>query len=177
MAPPPKSSLSEEQYRRYFAVVRAKCTRMLSDPEEAADVAQEVLIRLWHSGPHHEAAGPELAPRTILAWLYRTSTRVAIDHLRQRKARHRLLETTPALPELPPLCEDALFFRRALERLAATIPADELEVVILDRLDQLTQVEIASVTGVSERTVRRLLQRFDARVQPLREEMDHVRTA
>jgi RNA polymerase sigma-70 factor (ECF subfamily) len=150
---------------------------MLSDPEEAADVAQEVLIRLWQSGPLHDAAGLAPEPRTILAWLYRTSTRLAIDHLRQRQARHRLLESAPAPSELPPLGEDALFFRRALERLAAVIPAEELEVVILDRLDQLTQVEIAAVTGVSERTVRRLLQRFDTRVQPLREEMDHVRTA
>jgi RNA polymerase sigma factor (sigma-70 family) len=112
-----------------------------------------------------------------LAWLYRTSTRVAIDHLRQQKARHRLLEAAILPSEMPALGEEVLLFRRMLARLATAIPAEELEVVILGRLDRLTQVEIAAITGISERTVRRLLQRFDARVQPLKEELTDVRTA
>jgi RNA polymerase sigma-70 factor (ECF subfamily) len=177
MGPHASPLISDDLYRRYFAVLRAKCARMLVDSEDAADVAQEVMIRFWQSGPIHDAAGAAPEPRTVLAWLYRTSTRVAIDHLRQQKARHRLLEAAILPSEMPALGEEVLLFRRMLARLATAIPAEELEVVILGRLDRLTQVEIAAITGISERTVRRLLQRFDARVQPLKEELTDVRTA
>ncbi len=51
-----------------------------------------------------------------------------------------------------------------LERIAGRAPARELEVAILSRLDELTQEEIAEVTGMSSRTVRRLLRKFDSRI-------------
>jgi DNA-directed RNA polymerase specialized sigma24 family protein len=40
-------------------------------------------------------------------------------------------------------------------------------VAVLCRVDGLTQPEAAQVGGISERTVRRLLGRFDARVAAL----------
>ena len=61
--------------------------------------------------------------------------------------------------------------RQLLERLAAKIPKDELEVAILDRVDGLTQPESAEVLGVSERTVRRMLTRLDARLAALKAEV------
>jgi len=42
-------------------------------------------------------------------------------------------------------------------------------VAILSRFDRLTHPEIAEVMGISERTVRRLLSRFDERVSTLKE--------
>jgi RNA polymerase sigma-70 factor (ECF subfamily) len=56
-----------------------------------------------------------------------------------------------------------------LRQVAARVPAEELECALLDRLDGLTQVESAEVLGVSERTVRRMLTRFDERLASLRE--------
>jgi len=37
----------EHTYRRYFALIRGKCTRVLGDTSEAEDVAQETFTRLW----------------------------------------------------------------------------------------------------------------------------------
>lgn len=164
-------------YRSYFAILRAKCGRLLGDREEAADVAQEALIRLWQSGPSEER-GHE--PRQILAWLYRTSTHLAIDRLRQRQARHRLQQAIapePAEVGVEPLSEEQLAARRLFSRLAEAAPADELEIAVLSRIDRMTQSEIAEVLAISERTVRRQLQRFDARVQTFLEELADVRTA
>src|SRR5207253_5371068 len=64
--------------------------------------------------------------------------------------------------------EHALQTRDEVEELAQLLPADELEFVLLHRIDGLTQAEIAEVAAVSERTVRRALRRFDARVRTLR---------
>src|SRR5947207_3115071 len=51
---------------------------MLADFAEADDVAQETFVRLWRS----DLGGDE--PRRVLAWIYRTSTRLTIYRMRER---------------------------------------------------------------------------------------------
>jgi RNA polymerase sigma-70 factor (ECF subfamily) len=70
-----------------------------------------------------------------------------------------------------PNLDDALATRQMLERLAAVLPRQELEIALLHRLDELTQQEIATVAEVSARTVRRCLQRLDQRLETLRKEI------
>jgi RNA polymerase sigma-70 factor (ECF subfamily) len=146
-------------FRENFAVVRAKCARMLGESEEAADVAQETFARLCESGVVHEA------PAARARWIYRTSTRLAIDVLRRRALR---VETRPAAPadrEAPAAAvDDVLAARQELASIAAEAPRDELAVALLCRVDGLTQPEAAEVCEISERSVRRLLGRFDERL-------------
>jgi DNA-directed RNA polymerase specialized sigma24 family protein len=59
--------------------------------------------------------------------------------------------------------------REQLRRLLAHCPEAELEAAILSRVDRLTHPEVAEVMGVGERTVRRLLGRFDERTGVLKE--------
>lgn len=141
----------DSHFRRYFPLIREKCRRMLRDSDEAQDVAQETFIRLWQRGPGFADVN------RATAWAYCTSTRLAVDRLRRRAAQ----APAPALDSAPP-AEGALAARQEIERLAQVVGARELEAAILSRLDGLGQVEIAGVLGVSERTVRRLLERFDA---------------
>lgn len=144
---------------RYFPLVREKCRRVLFDAEEANDVAQETFIRLWKSDL------PEGDVRRVTAWLYRTATRLSIDRLRERLVRQRGVDAPTFAPDLERLAQS----RQLLARLSTVAPPEELEAAVLDRLDGLTQPEVAEVLGVSERTVRRLLSRFDARVATLQE--------
>ena len=53
--------------------------------------------------------------------------------------------------------------RSELQRLARETPDDELEAVVLCRLDGMTHDEAAAALSLSERTVRRHLARFDER--------------
>ena len=138
---------------------------MLGDFAEADDVAQETFVRLWRTNL------PTDDQRRLLAWIYRTGTRLAIDRLRERSRRAGAGEEAAALVQLgslAPGADDALATRRSLEVLARRLPADELEVALLVRLDGLTQAEIAEVVRVSERTVRRCLRRLDERVAKMR---------
>ncbi|MFY0566539.1 RNA polymerase sigma factor [Archangium lansingense] len=150
-------------YATYFPIIREKCRRMLRDPDEAQDVAQETFIRLW------QARLRDGEPRRVTAWVYRTSTHLAIDRLRRLQSGmvperpEEMLEAAQAGS-----LERSVQARQELERFARHVPADELEVALLSRVDGLTQLEIAEVTQVSERTVRRLLTRFDERVEQLR---------
>jgi RNA polymerase sigma factor (sigma-70 family) len=130
-------------------------------------VAQETFLRLWRA----DLPGDD--GRRVLAWIYRTGTRLAIDRLRERSRMAAAEEEEVALVHLgsrAPGSDDALAARRSLEVLARRLPADELEVALLFRLDGLTQPEIAEVARISERTVRRCLRRLDERVARMRKE-------
>jgi RNA polymerase sigma-70 factor, ECF subfamily len=154
----------EDCYRRVFPLVLAKCRRMLRGHADATDVAQEVFLRLWK---HRELI---LDQQALTAWLYQTSTRLVIDRARRRTlGRESLLHLqTVALGEGDDDSEQRFVSRQDLRKVE-NFPAKELEAAILNRFDRLTHPEIAEVMGVGERTVRRLLNRFDERVSTLRE--------
>jgi RNA polymerase sigma-70 factor (ECF subfamily) len=159
-----------DPYPRLLAAVRAKCRRILGATATAEDVAQETLARFWQVGPR-PSDGAEL--RTALAWLYVTSTRLAVDALRRR--RHDAVGVTDEddLPAAVGGCtspEDVARARMSLAALARRVPGEVLEAAVLARVDGLSQPEVASLLGVSERTVRRLLARFDESTVALREE-------
>jgi RNA polymerase sigma-70 factor (ECF subfamily) len=152
-------------YARLLPPVRAKCRRLLGAGPGAEDVAQETFLRFWRSG-----ISADCDARTAMAWLYRTSTRLAIDALRERRAAISLapLVEQPCGLDLAASVEA----RAAIVTLTASVPRDELEVAVLCRVDGLAQPEAATVLGISERTVRRMLDRFDERTVPLRREIE-----
>ncbi len=158
----------EQLFRKNFPIIRAKCTRMLGAGEEGADVAQETFVRLCESGAVH------LEPEQRLRWIYATSTRIAIDLLRRRKLGVVTLGSAqepghePGEPSTgAPRLDDALAARQALATIASDAPPQELQVAMLCRVDGLSQAEAAGVCAISERSVRRLLTRFDGRVARL----------
>jgi RNA polymerase sigma-70 factor (ECF subfamily) len=154
-------SAVEATYRQYFPMVREKCRRMLANSQDAQDVAQETLVRLW------EANLLGLPVPQLTAWLYRTSTRLAVDALR-RRARFATAHAPDAASSERP---DRTFEQRQLlAQLARRIPRKELEVALLHRVDGLRQEELAEVLDVTDRTVRRLLKKLDARLERLRQE-------
>jgi RNA polymerase sigma-70 factor (ECF subfamily) len=162
----------EATYQRYFPIIRDKCRRMLSTHEDAQDVAQETFIRLWKA----RLGGAD--PSVVTAWVFRTSTRLAIDHLRRRRRENggpRPQDDDRAPESIASDLETSLVARQELERIAELVPRRELEMAILSRVDGLVQTEIAEVLETSERTVRRVLSSFDARLAALRttQEVSH----
>lgn len=145
-----------DAYRRYYPLLRGKCRRMLRTTAEAEDVAQEAFVRLSESRLLDLGAFTD--PKQVCAWLYKTSTRLAIDRLRRP-----VLATIEEEPPCRFTVDDAVDARRTLFRLATKADPDTLEAAVLCRLDGLSHEEAARVIGCSERTVRRLLERFDER--------------
>lgn len=163
MLPPPLESF-ERFFRENFRVIQRKCARMLGDPEAAADVSQETFLRLCAAGLG------EADPRVRAVWIYRTSTRLAIDQLRRRRLGIEISAeaAAPAMEAATTVrADDVLDARQWLAAIASSVPQKELAVAVLTRLDGMTPAEVAEVNGCSERTVRRILARFDARVDRL----------
>ena len=148
-------------FQQHYPAVREKCRRMLRNPHEADDVAQETFVRLWKA----DVAGDD--PRTVTAWIFRTCTRLAIDRLRAIGAEARFVQnlTEPQVDSAA-----AVDARIDIERVSGRLPIRELELLLLHRLDGLTHPEISEVTGRSPRTVRRLLHRCEQRIARLQRE-------
>jgi RNA polymerase sigma-70 factor (ECF subfamily) len=149
-------------YARLLPPIQAKCRRLLGTSAAAEDVAQEAFLRLWRAGIGGD-------PRTVVAWLYRTCTRLAIDVLRDR----RRVDLGEVSPEDAPCAVDLAACaeaRAAIALLAGAVPDEQLTVAVLVRVDGLSHAEAAAVLGVNERTVRRLLARFDEGTDALRRE-------
>ncbi len=153
----------EDAYRIYFPLIREKCSRMLRDPNEAQDIAQETFVKLWR---HRDAIVPEATP----TWLYRTATRLAVDVLRQRARRPTIEIDSEVLTRAGAhgAATERVVAAAELERLAQRTPKKELEVAILSRVDGLSHAEIGRVINASERTVRRRLRNFDQRAARMR---------
>lgn len=143
-------------YRAYFPLLLRKCERMLGSGPEAQDLAQDTFVRLWTSRADLRDTD------RVVAWLYTTSTRLAVDRLRARRP-------VEGLEEVPSSdAPDRVVAARALiRRVARDLDPHLLEILVLSRVDGLSQPELASVVGTSERTIRRRLVELDRRLSEI----------
>ncbi|HEX2248109.1 MAG TPA: sigma-70 family RNA polymerase sigma factor, partial [Arthrobacter sp.] len=65
-------------YRDHAAALRRFVLAATSDPDQAEDVVQETILRVWKLGPEVE---------NMRGYLYRTARHVIIDNYRRRSSR------------------------------------------------------------------------------------------
>ena len=152
---------NEDSFEALFAAeygrVAGIANRVLADPHEAEDVAQEVFIDFNRL---HSADAPYAA-----AWLYRAAAHKALNRVRGRRRRERR-ELTQATEEgahtmdpqhMLEVSEDRLQVRQALARLAPK-PAT----VLVLRASGLSYAEVAQALGVGIGQIGTLLRRAEA---------------
>jgi RNA polymerase sigma factor (sigma-70 family) len=168
LPPDPRLPLA---YLRFVPAIRIKCRRILASEDEAEDVAHESFARLLHFGPTWVG---DADPQFVMAWLYRTSTRLSIDALRRRSRLSTSPNFTPEHEEAwwpgGVRVERALAAKGVVLALSKRARDDELQAAVLCRVDGLSQEEAAMVLEVSEGAIRRLLERFDTEVHAWRQE-------
>jgi len=169
---PVSSALFPDAYLRYLPPVRAKCRRLLGSTAEAEEVAQEAFLRLWQSARPGSELQPRSEARTVMAWLYRTCTHLAIDALRRRRRSLTDQDSGDAQDRFPcaVTLEQSVAAKDIIRALHARVPGEELTAAILCRVDGLSHTETAEILEVSERTVRRLLDAFDVHADRWRKE-------
>lgn len=133
--------------------IRRLAWRVLGDAELAADVLQDVLIKLLDALPGYDPARP-FAP-----WLDRITVRAAIDLSRTEHRERRVDLDSVAEPGATPADRpdrrlDAQETRDALTRLTAGLPGMQRRVFVLRDLEEWTTAEIAAELGIAESTVR-----------------------
>jgi RNA polymerase sigma-70 factor (ECF subfamily) len=141
----------EELYRRHSSRLYALLLRMLREAADAEEVLQETFVEAWRRAR-------EYAPSrgSVEAWLITIARSRAIDRIRNRGARLRLVKQSeqqasaqPAQPE-PPDVHAQTRLRRAL----GTLPPEQRRAIELAYWDGLSQSEISRETGDPLGTVK-----------------------
>jgi RNA polymerase sigma-70 factor (ECF subfamily) len=142
----------ERLYGRYRPSVLRRAASMLSDREAARDVTQEVFMRALC------ASAEFLAARSPLSWLYRITTNLCLNRLRDTRRRKDILAQVTSFEEAStgPAGEGAL----TLETLMVEVPRALREIAVYYYVDQMSQDEIATMLSVPRRTVGYRLEQF-----------------
>ena len=130
---------------------------LLGSAEDAEDVTQEVLVRLWDRGRG-------IAPEGLPAWLTRVTRNACLDLLRQRRRRpaheagidaELIEDPTPG----PAAQTEATEMRRQLRTCLQRLPEVQRSIVVLREIDGLAYEEIAQALELPLNTVKVYLHR------------------
>jgi RNA polymerase sigma-70 factor (ECF subfamily) len=145
----------EELFARHHTEIYAYLTRMLRDPELAADLTQDAFVKAYRAYETLED------PAHARAWLYQIAHRVALDELRRRKI-VRFLPWTGESRASSPSAEHLVMETRLsgeLQRALNRIPERQRAALLLAEVHDLTGLELAAALGVSHVAARALLTR------------------
>ncbi len=144
-------------YRRYVGLLRRRALRLLRDEQLAEDLTQEAFVR-WIE--YHRGGG---SARDASAFLFRTTTNLALNYLRDRKNRGRLLDQKVApAQELGGKTAGQRADEIAVRKVIAESDEEGARIALLYYVDGMNQDEIAEHLGMQRRTVGRRLERFVA---------------
>lgn len=167
----------ETLLRQHAPQVIGLATRLLGNRSDAEDLAQEAFLRL------HRALPKFRGESSIGTWLYRTTTRLAIDHLRKERLKRKLFFFRQHDDDPDPLesvadprsnpgrdlqtSQAMTCLRQAMHKLSARQRA----VFVLRHHEGLPLQEIATLLGLETGTVKAHLHRA---VTTLRAELADV---
>ena len=140
---------------RFTPIALRVAQRMLRDPAEAEDVAQEAMLRLWRMAP-----GWRPGAAKVTTWLYRVVSNQCTDRLSWRRTVP--LEGAPEpVDEAPGAAARMIAADRALalEAALAALPERQRQAVILRHLEGLSNPEIAEVMEIGVEAVESLVAR------------------
>ena len=139
------------------------CLRMTGNPEDARDLTQESFLKAWQKlGQYHVESA-------FSTWLYRLSSNLCIDFLRQQKRRTVFSLTTEEdtgeeleVASVDPTPEEIVLQmddRRAVADAMKELDEDHRLILTLRVVEDMPYEQIAQVLGVKEGTVKSRLAR------------------
>lgn len=149
-------------YEKFGGIIYSTALRILTEPSDAEDVAQEVFQMIWEKAALYDSSRGK-----PLTWAITMTRNKAIDRLRSLQRRFRLRdeferELRSQEPALEPAPADSLFageqgelLRRALSRLSA----EQRDAIEMAFFGGMSQTEIAEKTGEPLGTVKARIRR------------------
>ena len=141
-------------YQRHVKRIYALCLRMVSDPQRAEELTQDVFVRLWKSlgSFRHESA--------FTTWMHRLAVNVVVSDMRSTKRRDSRVIHTDTLEDFEREVKEAMpETRMDLEKAIAGLPEGAKEMLVLHDIEGYRYREIAEMLGVAEGTVKSQISR------------------
>ncbi len=138
-------------YQRHGRALLRKAERILRSKADAQDLVHALFLDLLAKGRAEEEID--------LAYLYRAITNRCLGFMRDESNRSRLLEAHDDLLRGPirTTCDDHVIGMDMLVKLAASLDEQTLEIVFYRYFDDMTQEEVATMLGISRKTVGKKL--------------------
>jgi RNA polymerase sigma-70 factor (ECF subfamily) len=133
----------ESLYANFHRPVFHRALSLLRRVDTAMDATQEVFLRLLHSD------GEVLQLPDPTAWLYRVTTNLCLNKIRDSQRRSRLLVENERLTAVPADAESRTIVRDLLDQLTPELR----RIAVLHYFHDMTHDEIADALGVSRRTI------------------------
>ena len=149
-----ESGAFEALYDRIAGLVLGTVRRVLRDPAQSEEVAQEVLVDVWRTAARFD---PQQARATT--WVLTMAHRRAVDRVRSAQAstdrdlRSALLDRQRPYDEVSDAVETALE-REEVRRALETLTDVQREAIHLAYYDGLTQLQVAAALNVPLGTVK-----------------------
>jgi len=144
----------EALYHRTSDRVYALCLRMSGDPDRAAELVQDVFVRVWQKLPTFR--GDSL----FTTWLHRLAVNLVLQERRSRGRRQSREVGSADLDRFGRTARRSMPGTRVdLERAIAGLPEKARQVLVLRDVEGYKYAEIAQITGVSLGTVKAQIHR------------------
>jgi RNA polymerase sigma-70 factor (ECF subfamily) len=157
---------------RYKDPLKNFVYRFVGDPDEAHDIVQETLIRVYRSRNSYKPGAK------FSTWIYTIATNLAKSHLRRRKLR-TLLMVTRTRDEPDPVFEgadeapgpdveiDSTMKEEQIQKALGTLPVRFREVIVFRDIQEMSYEEIVAITGLPMGTVKSRINRGRSMLQDL----------
>jgi len=127
--------------------------RMLGDRQEAEDVAQEALLRLWQNADRWQPGGSGVA-----AWLTRVATNACLDRLRRR--RFVADDAVPERADESPLADETIEedeVRNAVANCIEALPDRQRAAIVLTYYEERQNRMAAEILAMQVKAFESLL--------------------
>ena len=163
----------ESIYHEFKSLVFNVCLHYVLNKEDAQDVAQEVFVKIYHNLHKYN---PEAA--SLKTWIYRIAINQSLDFLKARKSQKRfgflksLFSTDSSEPihDLRQVSHPGIEMeeRESLENLLMIIqalPEKQKTAIILNKIEDRPQQEVAEIMCTSVKAVESLIQRAKTQIE------------
>ena len=156
---------------KYERQVYSLCLRMVENPEDARDLAQESFLKAWRGLRFYKFES------AFSTWLYRLTSNVCIDFLRQQKRKPAVSltvgeeeDTELEIRDPEPLPEERLIHKDDRSAVASAMAQleEEFRVILTLRVvNDLPYEQIAEILGVKVGTVKSRIARARTKLRKI----------
>jgi RNA polymerase sigma-70 factor (ECF subfamily) len=162
----------EEIYWQHKHLVYNLALQYVQNIEDAQEISQDVFVAI------HQMMYSFRGESSMTTWIYRITINKSLDFLKARKRKKRFAyiisifhrdsnETNYDIPNFNHpgvLLEDKEDLQR-LFRLINELSENQRTVLILSKIEQMSQIEVAEIMSISPKAVESLLQRAKTNLQ------------